>query len=177
MRWVARLPGWTGLLLVAVGATSGAIAWQVEGAAADDLARAVSVQESEVPESDAAPPEVAQYRAILDVLDESIEIRRDIDESLSEIEGFVSDLDKEQSKATAVADTGRGELARISDLLRSAAGAARATTGELRELDGKLAISVVRSRAIAHELEELDESLGPSLGDINDILDIPSVLQ
>lgn len=170
MRMLARIPAWTGLALLIAGVAFGGIAWQMQGAAAGDLAEAIEVQQDEPPDDSAPPPKISQYKMILDTLDESLRIRKQIDDSLGEIEEAVAALSREQSKAKEISTRGGAEITRIAETLGAAAGAARVTATELRTLRQRLDVSADFSRAIAEELEELDRSLGPTIPD--DILDI-----
>lgn len=151
------------LLLLTAAVLLGALAWQMQSSAVADLQRARSVQEDEVGGDSGAPPKVAQYRKILDTLDRSLRIRKDIDADLGRIERTVAALQGEGDEAAAISEAGGGEIERIAKTLGSAAGSARAVTDALGTLEGRLSTSRSLSRQIAEELEELDRSFGPTL--------------
>ncbi|MDQ3956053.1 MAG: hypothetical protein M3285_10960 [Actinomycetota bacterium] len=154
VEWVA-----VGFLFTA--AALGAGAWALQSAAAGDLDRAREVQGREVADGNSAPPDVDQYRQIIETLDRSIAIRKRIDEVLSDIERGVSAVDRQRRKAQGVAAGGRREIERIASLLGGATDSARRTVAKLHSLETSIGESVRLSRLIAEELEELDESLGP----------------
>ena len=153
--WIAM-----GLLALAVVLAGGA--WRLQATAADDLAAAIQVQEKEVPESDSPPPDLGDYRLILDTLDRSIKIRRRIDGLLSTIERRVSGFQDQQRTAREVSTTGKEEVDAIAALLGGASKSTRSTVARLRALGDAIDLSAELSRLIAEELEELDRSLGPS---------------
>jgi hypothetical protein len=148
-----------GLLVAAAGLGGGA--WVLQSAAAEDLARAREVQNREVGDGDAAPPDVDQYRQIIETLDRSIAIRERIDGVLGEIEQQVGAVERQRQKAQQVAVGGRREIERIASILGGASGSARRTIAKLRSLETSIGESARLSALIAEELEELDESLGP----------------
>ena len=148
------------------------VAWQMQSSAASDLARTLEVQQDEVGGEGGEPPDVADYRRILQTLNRSIAIRKNIDASLSRIESAVDALRNEQEKAAAISAAGKQQIAQIATTLGSAAGAAKTTAGDLTTLDGHLGKSERLSRLIAEELEELDRTFGPTLDDdLKDLLD------
>ena len=151
-----------GLLIFALVAT--ALAWRLQASAASDLKRASEFQGREVPESDSEPPDLGAYADILDTLNESITIRRNIDELLGQVEDVVSSLQHIQNRSANVSDLARLELAAIGESLGGGVQAARSSLARLGRLDGSLGKSLRLARLIAEELEELDESLGPSAG-------------
>ena len=162
----------TVLLLLSAAALLGALAWQMQSSAVADLQRARAVQQDEVGGDSGAPPKVAQYRKILDTLDRSLRIRKNIDASLGRIEKAVAALRDEGDEAAVITQAGGSEVEKIAETLGSAAGSARAVTDALGTLEGRLETSRSLSRLIAEELEELDRSFGPTLDpDLLDRLD------
>jgi hypothetical protein len=137
------------------------LAWQMQTSAGDSLAAARSLQEAEVPDGGAEPGDVDDYRAIVDTLDRSIEIRSEIDGLLGEVERIMRGLNATQGEAVATATTTRREIARIGRTLDGSVDASDDALAGLRALREKLRRSGVLARRIADELEELDESLGP----------------
>jgi hypothetical protein len=152
--WVA-----VGFLIAAAGLGGGA--WALQSAAAEDLARARELQGREVGDGDAAPPDVGQYRQIIETLDRSIAIRKRIDRVLSEIEDQVGAVERQRQKARQVAVGGRREIERIASILGGASGSAQRAIAKLRSLETSIGESARLSGLIAEELEELDESIGP----------------
>ncbi len=146
---------------LAVASVGFGIAWSLQVSAASILSRTAEIQGAEVPESDAAPPDVDVNFAILDSLKESIEIRRQIDGLLGEIEGNVDDLRSQQGRAEDISGLARNELTRIGATLGGVADAAEQTVADLQTLEDRLARSRQLARLIAEELEELDEGFGP----------------
>lgn len=153
------------LVLLAAAAVTSFGAWQIQSAAARALERAHDVQQRPVPEDDSPPPRVEDYRAVLDTLNESIEIRRDIDSVLAELESVVSGLREAQTEAERISDQAMRQLDLIAETLGGAATAAERATGRLGTLSDRLGTSARLARLIAEELEELDEKLGPSVGE------------
>ena len=142
----------------------GALAWSIQAEAASTTRETIRVQNREVPESNAAPPDIDEYQAILDTLDRSIGIRRRVDGLLAEVEELVGNLHQRQVEAAGITETARRELGMIAGNLYSSVISARASSRRLGSLDGDLALSARLAALIAEELEELDRSLGPSLG-------------
>ncbi len=160
------------LVLLVSAALLGAVAWQLQSSAADDLSRARAVQQQDTGDGGGEPPDVGEYRAILDALNRSIVIRRNIDSSLAQIEKVVASLRDEQQEAADIAAAGKRQITGIAETLGSAAGAARATTGAVETLDDLLVRSARLSALIAEELEELDRTFGPTLDeDLKDLVD------
>lgn len=151
---------WIGLALASA-VTLMSLAWQVQSGAADTFLAARDVQEAKVPEGDASAPDLDDYRAIIETLQEAIETRRDIDGVLSEVEAVIADLQDQQASATDVTTLVGQELQRIGTTLAGAVGAAGDSIEGLRVLEDRLARSEELARLIAEELEELDGNLGP----------------
>jgi hypothetical protein len=148
-------------LFLAVAVISLFLAWQMQNSAGDALAAARSLQEMEIAEGGAEPGDVGDYRAIVDTLDRSIEIRSEIDALLGEVERIMRGLNATQGQAIATATTTRTEIARIGTTLDGSVEASADALAGLRQLRDKLRRSGVLARLIADELEELDESIGP----------------
>jgi hypothetical protein len=161
---------WVAVGLLCAAAVLSIVAWQVQSSALDDIKRARRVQGSEVPESDAPPPDLEQYAQILDTLDESIEIRKQIDGRLAKLEALVRSFDARRKDSEEIAVAGRGELLAIGRILGGAAGAADRSVTRLRDLGGQIGTSARLTRLIAEELEELDRSFGPTL-ELPDLLE------
>ncbi|MGH2755511.1 MAG: hypothetical protein ACRDLB_13920 [Actinomycetota bacterium] len=140
------------------------LAWSIQADAASTSREAIRVQNEEVPESDAPPPDVDEYQAILDTLDRSIAIRKRVDGLLVEVEELVGSLRRRQVEAASIAESAQQELRMIAADLYSSVTSARASSRKLNSLEGDLAVSARLAALIAEELEELDRSLGPSLG-------------
>lgn len=171
-RMIALLKRSTVVTLLVAAVAFGVIAWQMQSSAASDLARTLEVQQDEVGGGGGEPPDVSDYRRILQTLNRSIAIRKDIDSSLSRIESAVEALRSEQEKAAAISTAGKQQIEGIATTLGSAAGAAETTARDLSTLDGHLAKSKRLSRLIAEELEELDRTFGPTLDEgLKDLLD------
>ncbi|MGH2750912.1 MAG: hypothetical protein ACRDK3_08590 [Actinomycetota bacterium] len=150
--------------LLSVSAFAAFVAWQLQSAAGGALERAEAIQTTEVPADDAASPDLRQYRAILERLDESIVIRGAIDERLAEIEAIVAELRTMQEEATSISDQATDETQRIGGALGGALEATRTSTRGLGSVRARLEISARLAGRIAQELEELDRSLGPTVG-------------
>ncbi len=154
---------WVSLGLLGAAAFLALAAWQVQASALSDINRARQVQDSEVPDSDSPPPDLEQYAAILDTLDESIKIRRDIDERLAKLESLVGSFESRRKDAEQIAEAGRAQLLAIGRTLGGASGAADRSVKRLGDLGGRIEKSSRLTRLIAEELEELDQSFGPTL--------------
>lgn len=152
----------TGLLAAAV--LISAVAWQVQSSAADDLDRAHSVQQREAPQSDAPAPETDEYRDVLETIERSVVIRREIDALLSRIEATIASFERQQDTAKQITSAALEDLEEIGSSLSSSIDAARSSNSELATLQDRLSRAAQLARRIAKELEELDESLGPSVG-------------
>lgn len=139
------------------------MAWQMQTAAGDALASARSVQNAEPAGGGAEAGSVEDYRAIVDSLDRSIEIRSRIDSLLADVEEIVRRLNETQSDAIATAREARGDLDGIGRTLGGSLEASYEALNGLERLRKKMSRSSKLGRKIADELEELDESLGPSL--------------
>ncbi|MDQ3986775.1 MAG: hypothetical protein M3280_09795 [Actinomycetota bacterium] len=156
---------WVALVLLALAVALGGLAWGLQSAAGNDLVKAREVQKREVPEDDSAPPDLGDYRLILETLDRSITIRRRIDGVLATIERRVEGFQNQQRSARHVSVTGRQEIDAIAALLGGASKSTRSAVKKLRELGDAIDVSADLSVLIAEELEELDRSLGPTVGD------------
>jgi hypothetical protein len=154
-------PDWIAAGVMLFAAALGAGAWAVQSAAAHDLVHARAVQGREVDDGGASAPDVEQYRQIIETLDRSIAIRKQIDGLLSDIDRQVAAVDRERGKAEEIAIGGRREIERIASTLGGASGSAHRTVAKLRSLEISIGESARLSRLIAEELEELDESFGP----------------
>jgi hypothetical protein len=139
-------------------------AWQLQSSAAHDLQRAQEAQDRDVPESDSEPPDPDDYRAILDTLEHSIEIRRDIELQLQAIEGSIASLEGRQTEAAETATSAREALVAIANALGGAADASNSSLDRVSVLQDRLGLSARLARLIAQELEELDHKLGPTAG-------------
>lgn len=156
-------PSILALALLAFAVFQSFVAWNIQTRAADDLAEARRLSETEVESSDSEPESLGDYRAILASLEESIEIRRDIDDLLTDVEAIVGELGAQQAAARTTAVDARDELDTIAGTLGGAVRAARRSFAELTDLGDTLARSARLAARIAEELEELDRSMGPSL--------------
>lgn len=152
------------VLLLSGACTLGAIAWGVQSSAAHDLQRAHELGQREVPENDAPPPDLEDYRAILDTISESVEIRRGIDDLLTRVEETVALFEDQRAQADEITAAALAELDAIARSLDSSVTAAETSDKKLSTLRNRLERSAELAAAIARELEELDESLGPSVG-------------
>jgi ABC-type transporter Mla subunit MlaD len=159
----SRIVPWVSVVLVGLSGVLSVAAWLLQSSAQSDLSRARKIQAAEVPESDAAPPDLDQYQAILDTLDRSIRIRTEIDGRLATLEKLVRSLDSRRKDAEEIATAGREQLDAIGRTLGGAAGAADRSVARLEGLGGRIQTSGRLARLIAEELEELDRSLGPTL--------------
>ena len=151
-------------VLLGIAVTLMAGAWQLQTSAARDLDKAQVAQAREVEEVDSEPPDPADYRAILDTLQHSIEIRREIEIQLQAIEGSIASLESQQAEAAETASSARDALLAIAQALGGAAQASTSSLDRVDVLEGRLGISSDLARLIAEELEELDHKLGPSAG-------------
>lgn len=150
------------LLVVAIAATG--VAWSIQSSAASALETTLRLQSADVGDSDAAAPSVQENRDILEVLGESIAIRKRIDGLLSEVESAVVTLARRQDAALQLARRGSGQLDAIGSALGGAVGSTRRSVRRLGGLRGRLGRSARLAAAIERELEELDRKLGPSPG-------------
>ena len=148
-----------GALIVAVALFAGA--WQLQTTAAADLAEAERLQAEEVDGGGGEPPKVSHNRQIVEVLRESIDIRRDIEGDLVAIEEAVHSLQARQLEAAQTTASARSELAGIADALASSVAASRASSDGLAALTSRLETSARLAALIAEELEELDRKMGP----------------
>lgn len=152
-----------GMLFAAAVLSCGA--WALQAAAAADLHRALEIQAQEVPDPGGGPPSLDEYEAVLTTLDSSIEIRRNVDSLLGEIEAAVGRLEGRQDASLDIVSEAVATLEAIARSLDPSVAAARSSRSHLTDLRGALAHSVRLARAIAEELEELDRKMGPSAGD------------
>jgi hypothetical protein len=150
------------LLVIAIFFTG--IAWQVQAAAARALVQARELQERDTNDQGSPPPSTAENRQVLEVLDDSIQIRKEIDDMLGLVEDGVAGLRESQTESQAIAVSGRRQLRAIAGALGGSIGATRSSVTRLRRLDSSLGTSVTLARLIAEELEELDRKLGPTVG-------------
>jgi hypothetical protein len=149
-------------MTIAAAASLGA--WWLQAAAAGDLAEARQIQGREVGSEGGGPPSPEDNRRIIDSLDASIEVRRQIDEQLQRIEASVQALSASQTQARAVTLEALRETKRIAELLGGADVASRTAIQRLGGLQGRLRASAGLAEKIADELAELDRRLGPSVG-------------
>jgi hypothetical protein len=163
---------WVSVGLLAGGTFLTLVAWRVQESAHSDLSRARSIQGREVPDSASKPPDLEQYRAVLDTLGRSIRIRTEIDGRLEKVESIVRALDSRRRDSEQIANAGRAQLTAIAGLLGGASGGAQRSVRGLRGLGDGIAASARLSRLIAEELEELDRNLGPTLR-LPDLGDLP----
>jgi hypothetical protein len=151
-----------GLLAGAV--VFGGLAWHVQSDAAAVFEEAIRIQNEEVPESDAAPPDIEDNQAIIETVERSIVIRKQVDGLLGEVEELVDSLQQRQVEAVAITALASRELSMIARNLDSSATSAQASSAKLAALRGHLTTSARLAALIAEELEELDRSFGPSVG-------------
>lgn len=149
-------------LLVASVMMMGA-AWGFQSEAAGNLERAQTLASREVEGGGPGGEVIADYRAVLDSLSYSIELRSEIDSMLTDVEGIIVRLQERSDAAQATADDSRSELELIARTLGGAVGAARSSFSDLGALDDALTVSSRLAVLIADELAELDNKLGPSL--------------
>lgn len=152
------------VLLLGAACASGGVAWGVQSSAAHDLRRAHELGQREVPEDDSPPPDLEDYRAILDTISEAVEIRRNIDDLLTNVEETVALFEDQRAQADEITAAALDELDAIARGLHSSVAAAETSDEKLSTLRTRLKRSAELAAAIARELEELDESLGPSVG-------------
>jgi len=158
-----RVVAWVTVGLLAGAAFLSVIAWRVQASAHADLSKARRIQEKEVPDSESKPPDLKQYKAVLDTLKRSIGIRKEIDGRLGQVESIVRSLDSRRKDSEEIAGASREQLGAIARTLGGASGAARRSVKELRGLGDGIGVSARLGRLIAEELEELDQKLGPTL--------------
>lgn len=150
---------------LALSAVCSIVAWTNFSAAANGAAEAHRIQAQEAPQGGGEPPDLEEYRAILDTLDESLEIRTQIDDLLGQIESSIARIEGRQDDAISLVSSALEEVEAITLSLGSSAESASISDRALTSLRDKLATSASLARAIAEELEELDRSMGPSIGD------------
>lgn len=160
--WFSAAP--LAVLLVSAAAASSLIAWSFQASAASDLQEAKRVQERDTTAEGGDPPSPKQNRQIIASLNESIEVRRQIDEQLQRIEASVLALSGSQRAADQVTETALDEVQRIAAELGGAGKEARSAVGRLGDLKAKLRSSARLAELIADELAELDRKMGPSAG-------------
>lgn len=148
-----------GLLVASVVMMGGA--WGFQSEAAGNLEKAQMLGGREVEEGGPGGEVIADYRAVLDSLTYSIELRSEIDAMLTDVEGIIVRLQQRSEAAQATADASRSELELIGRTLGGAVGAARSTFSDLGALDDALTVSSRLAVLIAVELAELDDKLGP----------------
>jgi hypothetical protein len=159
-----RSAGVLATVLLSAAALLAGIAWQTQSNAARNLSLAYELSGRDLPESDSSPPSIESNEKVIQVLSESIGIRRDIDGLLQRVESDVEYLRGAQEDANATTESVRSQLVAIAEKLGIAVGAADTSAGKLAHLDGRLAESARLARAIERELAELDRKLGPSVG-------------
>jgi hypothetical protein len=160
-----RLVGRTSATVMLLAAATGAslIAWSLQASAAANLRAAAVVQARETA-GGGEPPSPTENRRIIETLDRSIEIRRQVDEQLQRIEASVAALSGSSGAARDIAEAVLVEVGRIGAELGGAGRAARFSIDRLAALRGQLRASLRLAEKIAEELEELDRKLGPSAG-------------
>lgn len=136
--------------------------WGLQSEATGNLERAEALSARDV-EEEGSPEVIADYRAVLDSLNESIEIRTEIDAMLTDVEGIIVALQEQSDGARETADESRDELEAIARILGGAVGSARSSFDDLRGLEDTLRASGRLANLIADELETLDHKLGPTL--------------
>jgi hypothetical protein len=156
-------PGPVALVLLAVATFAVGSAWQLQATAAHDLARARYLQSVEVPDPGGDPPQPEENRRILDSLQDSIEIRREIEVTLQRVEGAVRSLSTSQAASEQTSERAERELGHIAAALGGAVDASGASLQRLGTLRDRLDASARLARLIAEELEELDHRLGPTV--------------
>jgi hypothetical protein len=152
-----------GLVLLTVATFAIGGAWQLQATAAADLTRARALQDVEVPDPGGDPPRPDENRRILDSLRDSIDIRREIEDTLQRVETAVRSLSVRQAESALASESAGRELGRIAIALGGAVGASGASVSRLGTLHGRLEKSARLARLIAEELEELDRRLGPTV--------------
>ena len=121
------IPSRIAAILLGIAVTLMAGAWQLQSSAGADLAAAQSAQSRETEQSDSEPPDPDDYRAILETLEHSIVIRKEIEVQLQAIEGSISSLEERQAEAADTATTARDALLAIAKALGGAADASNAS--------------------------------------------------
>lgn len=148
-------------LLVASVVMMGA-SWGFQSEAAGSLEKAQTLAGREVEEGGPGGEVIDDYRAVLDSLNYSIELRFEIDSMLSDVEGIIVRLQKRSDAARLTADESRSELEMIARTLGGAVRAAQSSFADLGALRGALTVSGRLASLIAAELAELDHKLGPT---------------
>lgn len=138
-------------------------AWGLQSEAAGNLEVAGTLSTRDVESGGPGRENLADYRAVLDSLNESIEIRTEIDAMLTDVEGIIVELQEQSDAARTTADESKSELELIARTLGGAVGAARSSIDDLGGLGDALTISERLAALIADQLETLDHKLGPSL--------------
>lgn len=138
--------------------------WQLQATANADLAEAKRLQSADEGGGGGDPPKVSENRKIVDVLEESIDIRRAIETDLLAIETAVRSLQARQIDAARTTGVAGTELALIGDALAASVAASGASRDGLSRLTAGLEESARLAALIAEELEELDRKMGPTAG-------------
>lgn len=147
--------------VLGVAALLALVAWQLQGRTTGALREALALQTRD-PSSGAAPPKAEENKDIIEVLGESIAIRRSIEGILVRIENDVAFLGEQQDRALSVAERTHEQLSMIGASLTGSIDASRTSVGRLQRLRTALIRSARLAGAIADELAELDRKLGPS---------------
>lgn len=137
--------------------------WGLQSEAAGNLERAGALSAADLEDGGPGGESIADYRAVLESLNESIEIRTEIDAMLTDVEGIIVALQEQSDAARTTADESRAELDMIARTLGGAVGAARSSFDDLGGLEDTLRIAGRLADLIADELETLDRKLGPTL--------------
>lgn len=151
-------------LALTVSAVLLAGSWQLQTTADADLSEAKRLQAQGEEAAGGEPPKVSDNRKIVDVLKESIDIRRAIETDLLAIERAVQSLQARQLAAARTTGLARDELMAVGDALAASVAAAGESRRGLRRLTAGLRESARLAALIAEELEELDRKMGPSAG-------------
>ena len=147
--------------LLVLAAVAQLAAWRVQGDAADALVEAERVSTAETGDSGVSPPQLEEHKAILDVLNASIDVRQQIDDTLTSLETVVIELQAAQGRSRSISNQAARETQRIAMILGGATEATDASLARLSDLRAHLQRSSELARAIAVELERLDDNIGP----------------
>ncbi len=137
--------------------------WGLQSEAAGNLEQAGALSGADLEDGGPEGESIGDYQAILDSLNESIEIRTEIDAMLTDVEGIIVALQQQSDAARTTADESRTELDMIARTLGGAVEAARSSFDDLAGLEDTLRIAGRLADLIADELESLDRKLGPTL--------------
>lgn len=160
-RVLRRSPLTLCIAFLVIAAVAQLAAWRVQGDAADALIEARRLSTADTEESHVEGPSLEDHQAILDVLDASIDVRQQIDETLTGLEGVVADLRAAQNDSRSISVQAGRETRTIAGVLGGATEATDTSLARLDDLRLHLQRSSELARLIALELEQLDENIGP----------------